>query len=230
MSRRDDLEQLIHSAYGIVRDYEQMLPVETRPEERRRAQQRMAEQWASIRDYLQEYRRIWPPASWPPEIREIAAHWDDFLPAPGADSQPAAAARRADSQPAATERRADSQPATERGADSQPATERRAGFQPAAAERKTRGGAKRKTGERQAPPGAGQKKPIASPISAPPETALPGRTAIDPEACIACGLCADVCPVEAIREGEDTFVIDSDLCIDCGACEAECPVDAIYTA
>lgn len=45
--------------------------------------------------------------------------------------------------------------------------------------------------------------------------------------CIKCGACAAVCPVEAISEGEDQYVIDPDLCIDCGACQAECPTDSI---
>ena len=45
------------------------------------------------------------------------------------------------------------------------------------------------------------------------------------DACIACGTCAPVCPVEAISEG-DIYVIDADKCIDCGACADACPVDA----
>jgi ferredoxin len=45
--------------------------------------------------------------------------------------------------------------------------------------------------------------------------------------CINCGACVDVCPVEAISEGEDTPVIDRDVCTDCGACDEVCPVDAI---
>ena len=47
------------------------------------------------------------------------------------------------------------------------------------------------------------------------------------DACISCGACAADCPVEAIVEGADQFVIDPDKCIDCGACAAGCPVDAI---
>ena len=35
--------------------------------------------------------------------------------------------------------------------------------------------------------------------------------------CIACGACQPECPVEAISEGDDIYVIDPDLCIDCGA-------------
>ncbi len=43
---------------------------------------------------------------------------------------------------------------------------------------------------------------------------------------IACGACAEQCPVSAITV-EDQAVIDEDTCIDCGACEAVCPVSAI---
>lgn len=44
--------------------------------------------------------------------------------------------------------------------------------------------------------------------------------------CIACGSCQSECPVEAISEGENKFVINEELCIDCGACEGVCPVEA----
>jgi NAD-dependent dihydropyrimidine dehydrogenase PreA subunit len=47
------------------------------------------------------------------------------------------------------------------------------------------------------------------------------------EDCIKCGACADTCPVSAISEGSDTYVIDPDTCIDCGACADSCPVEAI---
>lgn len=46
------------------------------------------------------------------------------------------------------------------------------------------------------------------------------------EECISCGACASECPVEAISEGDATYVIDADKCIDCGACADACPVDA----
>ncbi|HZK29353.1 MAG TPA: 4Fe-4S binding protein [Clostridia bacterium] len=45
--------------------------------------------------------------------------------------------------------------------------------------------------------------------------------------CISCGSCAEVCPTEAISEGDTQYVIDPDICIDCGSCVAVCPVDAI---
>lgn len=45
--------------------------------------------------------------------------------------------------------------------------------------------------------------------------------------CISCGSCVGACPVEAISEGDDTYVIDAATCTDCGTCVGECPVDAI---
>jgi formate hydrogenlyase subunit 6/NADH:ubiquinone oxidoreductase subunit I len=50
---------------------------------------------------------------------------------------------------------------------------------------------------------------------------------IDPDECISCGSCSEVCTEDAISEGEDSYQIDSEKCIDCGLCEDECPVDAI---
>ena len=47
------------------------------------------------------------------------------------------------------------------------------------------------------------------------------------DACVKCGSCADNCPVEAISEGDDKFVIDPDVCVSCGACADNCPVEAI---
>jgi formate hydrogenlyase subunit 6/NADH:ubiquinone oxidoreductase subunit I len=50
---------------------------------------------------------------------------------------------------------------------------------------------------------------------------------IDADECISCGSCAEVCPEDAITEGEDAYQIDAEKCTDCGTCEDECPVDAI---
>ncbi len=47
------------------------------------------------------------------------------------------------------------------------------------------------------------------------------------DACVACGLCKDSCPVEAISEGTPYYTIDADTCVDCGACAGECPSNAI---
>jgi ferredoxin len=47
------------------------------------------------------------------------------------------------------------------------------------------------------------------------------------DACIACGNCEEECPVKAISEGDDKYVIDESLCTDCGTCVDTCPVEAI---
>lgn len=44
--------------------------------------------------------------------------------------------------------------------------------------------------------------------------------------CIKCGACAAECPVEAISEGDATYVINADECISCGNCASVCPVGA----
>jgi len=45
--------------------------------------------------------------------------------------------------------------------------------------------------------------------------------------CVSCGSCESECPVGAISQGKDKYVIDADTCIDCGTCEAACPNGAI---
>ena len=47
------------------------------------------------------------------------------------------------------------------------------------------------------------------------------------ESCVKCGACADNCPVEAISEGDEKYVIDADICVNCGTCVDNCPVEAI---
>jgi ferredoxin len=44
--------------------------------------------------------------------------------------------------------------------------------------------------------------------------------------CINCGACQSECPVDAISEGTEKYVIDEDKCTECGACADVCPVDA----
>lgn len=46
------------------------------------------------------------------------------------------------------------------------------------------------------------------------------------DGCLSCGACAAECPVGAISEGGDKYVIDADACIECGACAGVCPVGA----
>ncbi len=50
------------------------------------------------------------------------------------------------------------------------------------------------------------------------------------DACLSCGSCVDQCPVGAISEGDNKYVIDADACLSCGSCESACPVGAIAEA
>lgn len=52
--------------------------------------------------------------------------------------------------------------------------------------------------------------------------------ALDPDACIGCGVCEVVCPhgVPRLDNGK-ARIIDRDACIECGACARNCPVGAV---
>ncbi len=45
--------------------------------------------------------------------------------------------------------------------------------------------------------------------------------------CVACGACANACPVGAISMGDGKYEIDQDACIGCGSCASTCPTGAI---
>lgn len=50
------------------------------------------------------------------------------------------------------------------------------------------------------------------------------------ENCINCAACEPECPVDAISEGDDIYVIDPDVCVECEGyfdepkCQEVCPV------
>jgi len=52
---------------------------------------------------------------------------------------------------------------------------------------------------------------------------------IDKEECVSCGICAIVCPEDAIAVN-DIAVIDPQKCTGCGSCVDECPTMAISLA
>nr|NIP66858.1 hydrogenase iron-sulfur subunit [Candidatus Bathyarchaeota archaeon]NIR18069.1 hydrogenase iron-sulfur subunit [Desulfobacterales bacterium]NIU81751.1 hydrogenase iron-sulfur subunit [Candidatus Bathyarchaeota archaeon]NIV67701.1 hydrogenase iron-sulfur subunit [Candidatus Bathyarchaeota archaeon]NIW16711.1 hydrogenase iron-sulfur subunit [Candidatus Bathyarchaeota archaeon] len=50
---------------------------------------------------------------------------------------------------------------------------------------------------------------------------------IIPERCNLCGVCVDVCPVEAVEESPHSITINPVSCVGCGICVPRCPQDAI---
>ncbi len=54
----------------------------------------------------------------------------------------------------------------------------------------------------------------------------PTSAYVDPEKCIKCKLCVDICPKKAIAVKSPAYV-DEAACKGCGSCAAACPVDAI---
>ena len=44
-----------------------------------------------------------------------------------------------------------------------------------------------------------------------------------------CGQCAEMCPVNAFREGEIMLLVDPNVCVDCGACRQHCLRGAIFS-
>lgn len=50
---------------------------------------------------------------------------------------------------------------------------------------------------------------------------------IDPEVCIRCNTCEEMCPLDAITHDDVNYVIDFDKCENCGDCLPPCPTGAI---
>ncbi len=49
----------------------------------------------------------------------------------------------------------------------------------------------------------------------------------DTDLCAGCGLCIDICPVNAVTMEDGTASVDEDWCIGCGVCTSRCEFDAI---
>ena len=52
-------------------------------------------------------------------------------------------------------------------------------------------------------------------------------SSIDPDSCIGCGLCIEVCPAKTISMKDGKVLVTGTYSMGCGHCEAVCPVNAI---
>jgi MinD superfamily P-loop ATPase len=50
---------------------------------------------------------------------------------------------------------------------------------------------------------------------------------IDPDLCLLCGDCTDVCQFGALKMGELHALIDQDVCMGCGVCTTHCTQGAL---
>ncbi|MCC6554530.1 MAG: benzoyl-CoA 2,3-epoxidase subunit BoxA [Polyangiaceae bacterium] len=57
--------------------------------------------------------------------------------------------------------------------------------------------------------------------------ALARQHLIDPEICIRCNTCQEICPTKAISHDARNYVVEFDLCDACGDCLPPCPTGAI---
>ena len=54
------------------------------------------------------------------------------------------------------------------------------------------------------------------------------KAAVDFSACVACGCCVKVCPLQAIEIVRGvTARVNSEKCVGCGKCARECPASVI---
>ena len=54
------------------------------------------------------------------------------------------------------------------------------------------------------------------------------RAAVDQAACVACGCCVKVCPLQAIEVVRGIMAqVKGERCVGCGKCAKECPASVI---
>ncbi|MGI5885580.1 MAG: 4Fe-4S binding protein [Candidatus Spyradocola sp.] len=54
------------------------------------------------------------------------------------------------------------------------------------------------------------------------------KAVVDREACVACGCCVKVCPLQAIEIVRGVVArVNRDRCVGCGKCAKECPASVI---
>lgn len=54
------------------------------------------------------------------------------------------------------------------------------------------------------------------------------KAVVDQSACVACGCCVKVCPMQAIEIVRGIMAqVASDRCVGCGKCAKECPASVI---
>lgn len=67
-------------------------------------------------------------------------------------------------------------------------------------------------------------------MNAPAAQELARQHLIDPEICIRCNTCQEMCPIDAITHDSRNYVIKFDVCNWCNACIGPCPTGAIDSA
>ena len=58
-------------------------------------------------------------------------------------------------------------------------------------------------------------------------SASPYLARIDSDECVGCGVCVDMCPMDAITLEDDIAVLEDERCLGCGICAHHCDTEAV---